>query len=89
MPLVVLAGTSAVPYLKQSPGGQVNTGRQFIYYYHDSPNPEEVNDSFSGMAVPTRGEVIARRGKKYEVKSVQPVVGKRIPTYIVRLMNTI
>ena len=69
--------------------GQVKTGRQFIYYYHDSPNPEELHDPFSGMAVPKKGEVIERRGKKYEVKSVQPVVGKDIPTYIVRLMNTI
>jgi hypothetical protein len=89
MPLVVLAATSEVLYLKQSPGGQVNTGRQFIYYYHDGPNPEEVNDPFSGMPVPKKGEVIERRGKKYEVKSVQPVVGKALPTYIVRLMNTI
>ena len=88
MPLVVLAATSEVLYLKQSPGGQVNTGRKFIYYYHDSPNPEEVNDTFSGMAVPTKGEVIQRRGKKYEVRSVQPIVGKAIPTYIIRLMNT-
>jgi hypothetical protein len=89
MPLVVLAATSEVLYLSQSSGGQVNnTGRKFIYYYHDSPNPEEVNDTFSGMAVPTKGEVIQRRGKKYEVRSVQPVVGKAIPTYIIRLMNT-
>jgi hypothetical protein len=88
MPLVVLAGTSEVIYLKQSSGSQVNMERQFIYYYHDSPNPEEVNDAFSGMAVPTKGEVIERRGKKYEVRSVQPVVGKAIPTYIIRLMNT-
>jgi hypothetical protein len=69
--------------------GQVKTGRQFIYYYHDGPNPEELHDPFSGMPIPKKGEVIVRRGKKYEVKSVQPVVGKDIPTYVVRLINTI
>jgi hypothetical protein len=66
----------------------VQTGRQFIYYYHDGPNPEEVNDPFSGMPIPKKGEVIERRGKKYEVRSVQPIIGKAIPTYIVRLTNT-
>jgi hypothetical protein len=64
-------------------------GQQFIYYYHDGPNPDQVDDPFSGMPIPKRGEVIERRGKKYEVRSVQPIVGKAIPTYIVRLMNTI
>ena len=63
-------------------------GQQFIYYYHDAPNPDQVDDPFSGMPIPKRGEVIERRGKKYEVRSVQPIVGKAIPTYIVRLMNT-
>jgi hypothetical protein len=72
-----------------SSGGPVTRGQQFIYYYHDGPNPEEVNDPFSGMHIPKQGEVIERRGKKYEVRSVQPIVGKAIPTYIVRLMNTI
>jgi hypothetical protein len=66
----------------------VKTVSQFIYYYQDGPNPDEVNDPFSGMAIPKKGEVIELRGKKYEVRSVQPVVGKAIPTYIVRLMNT-
>jgi hypothetical protein len=66
----------------------VARGQQFIYYYHDGPNSEEVNDPFSGMPIPKKGEVIERRGKKYEVRSVQPIVGKAIPTYIVRLMNT-
>ncbi len=64
-------------------------GRRFIYYYHDSPNPEEVVDPKSGMAIPRKGEVIKRRGRKYEVRSVQKVVGKAIPTFIIRLMNTI
>ena len=27
------------------------------------------------MAIPKKGEVIERRGKKYEVRSVQPVIG--------------
>ena len=63
MPLVVLAGASEVIYLKQSPGGQVNTGRQFIYYYHDSPNPEEVNDAFSGMAFQQRERLSSAEGK--------------------------
>ena len=67
----------------------MKTGRQFLYYYHDSPTPEELHDPSSGMAIPKKGEVIERRGKKYEVKSVQPVVGKAIPTFMVRLMNTI
>jgi hypothetical protein len=67
----------------------VGNGQRFIYYYHDGPNPEEVNDPLSGMPIPKKGEVIERRGKKYEVRSVQPIVGKAIPTYIVRLMNTI
>jgi hypothetical protein len=70
---------------------QLNRSRgaptQFIYYCHDGPNPEEVNDPFSGMPIPKKGDV-ERRGKKYEVRSVQPVVGKAIPTYIIRLMNT-
>ena len=74
---------------KVSFGGIVESGQKFIYYYHDGPNPEEVNDSLSGMSIPKKGEVIERRGKKYEVRSVQPIVGKAIPTYIVRLMNTI
>jgi hypothetical protein len=43
--------------------GQVKTGRQFIYYYHDSPNPEELHDPLSGMPIPKKGEVIERRGK--------------------------
>jgi hypothetical protein len=42
----------------------------------------------TGMPIPKKGEVIERRGKKYEVRSVQPIVGKAIPTYIIRLMNT-
>ena len=68
--------------------GQVKTGRQFIYYYNDGPSPDEVNDPFSGMPIPKKGGVIERRGKKYEVRSVQPVVGKDIPAYIVRLIHT-
>jgi hypothetical protein len=88
---VCLRGISGLIYLSRPSllEGQVQTGRQFIYYYHDGPNPEEVNDPFSGMHIPKKGEVIERRGKKYEVRSVQPIVGKAIPTYIVRLMNTI
>jgi hypothetical protein len=62
-------------------------GQQFIYCYHDGPNPDEVNDPSSGMPIPKKGEVIERRGK-YEVRSVQPIIGKAIPTYIVRLVNT-
>jgi hypothetical protein len=69
--------------------GSVKTGRLFIYYYHDGGIPDEVNDPLSGMRVPRKGELIERRGKKYEVRSVQPVIGKAIPTFIVRLMNTI
>jgi hypothetical protein len=67
----------------------VSSGQQFIYYYHDGPNPDDVNDPSSGMPIPKKGEVIERRGKKYEVRSVQFIVGKALPTYIVRLMNTI
>ena len=66
----------------------MRTGRQFISYYHDGLNPDEVDDPFNGMAIPKKGEVIERRGKKYEVRSVPPVVGKAIPTYMVRLINT-
>ncbi len=64
-------------------------GRLFIYFYHDSPNPEEFNDISSGTAIPEKGQVIVRRGKKYEVRSVQPVNRRDIttPTYIIRLMN--
>jgi hypothetical protein len=44
----------------------VNRGRQFVYYYHDSPNPDEVSDPFSGVTIPKKFEIIVRRGKKYE-----------------------
>jgi hypothetical protein len=27
-------------------------GQQFIYYYHDGRNPDQVNDPFSGMPIP-------------------------------------
>jgi hypothetical protein len=86
-----LARPSPVIYLncRSSCRGQVNSGRQFLYYYHDSPNPEEVSDPSSEMPIPKKGEIVERRRKKYEVKSVQPVVGKAIPTYIIQLMNTI
>jgi hypothetical protein len=60
-----------------------------MYYYHDGPNTEEVDDPSGGMPVPKKGEVIERRGKKYEIRNVQPIVGKIIRTYIVRLTNTI
>ena len=52
----------------------MKTGRQFIYYYHDGPNPEELHDPFSGLPIPKKGEVIERRGKKYEVK--QPLTAQ-------------
>lgn len=74
--------------IKLAPEVPVASGQQFIYYYHDGPNADEVNDPFSGMPIPKKGEVIERRGKKYEVRSVQAIVGKAVPTYIVRLMNT-
>jgi hypothetical protein len=43
--------------------GASEHGKPFIYYYHDGPNPEEVNDPFSGMPFPKKGEVIEPEGK--------------------------